>query len=230
MLNKNPVKRFSAQKCLNHQWFKLLEDAEKNKFKNFHNIQKNAITQMAQFVQENRFKKAVLQFISSQFDIQKEENDLKEIFKSLDTTGKGQLTRAVFTEKLIELYGENDGKYYADKIFSNLDLDGSGQISYDEFLSSMISSKKIVTDERLEKAFKMFDKDNSGKLSVHEIISVFGGDEDSWKKVIEQIDLNEDGEVDFNEFKLMMLNVDKNVGIKKNIKSKRTITKPENID
>jgi calcium-dependent protein kinase len=155
---------------------------------------------------------------------------LKEIFKSLDTTGKGQLTRAVFTEKLIELYGENDGKYYADKIFSNLDLDGSGQISYDEFLSSMISSKKIVTDERLEKAFKMFDKDNSGKLSVHEIISVFGGDEDSWKKVIEQIDLNEDGEVDFNEFKLMMLNVDKNVGIKKNIKSKRTITKPENID
>ena len=94
----------------------------------------------------------------------------------------------------------------------------------------MISSKKILTDERLEKAFKMFDKDNSGKLSVHEIISVFGGDEDSWKKVIEQIDLNEDGEVDFNEFKLMMLNVDKNVGIKKNIKSKRTITKPENID
>ena len=230
MLNKNPIKRFSAKSCLNHKWFKILEDSEKNKFKNYHNIQKNAITHMAQFVQENRFKKAVLQFISSQFDIKKEENDLKEIFKSLDTSGKGVLSRQIFTDKLIELYGENDGKEYSDKIFSNLDLDGSGQISYDEFLSAMISSKKIVTDERLEKAFKMFDKDNSGKLSVHEIISVFGGDEDSWKKVIEQIDLNNDGEVDFNEFKIMMLNVDKNVGIKNKIKNKRTVTRPDIID
>ena len=227
MLNKNPNKRFSAEMCLNHKWFKLLEDSEKNKIKNYKNIQKNAITHMAQFVQENRFKKAVMQFISSQFDIQKEETDLKEIFKSLDTSGKGQLSRGVFTDKLIELYGENDGKDLADKIFSNLDLDGSGQISYDEFLSAMISSKKILTDERLEKAFKMFDKDNSGKLSVHEIISIFGGDEESWKKVIEQIDLNQDGEVDFNEFKTMMVTVDKNVGIKNNVKSKRTVTKPE---
>ena len=93
----------------------------------------------------------------------------------------------------------------------------------------MISSKKIVTDERLEKAFKMFDKDNSGKLSIHEIISIFGGDEESWKKVIEQIDLNQDGEVDFNEFKTMMVTVDKNVGIKNNVKSKRTVTKPEGV-
>ena len=229
MLNKNPSKRFSCEMCLNHKWFKLLEDAEKNKFKNFKNIQKNAITHMAQFVQENRFKKAVLQFISNQFDIQKEETDLKEIFKSLDTSGKGQLSRGVFTDKLIELYGENDGKEYADKIFSNLDLDGSGLISYDEFLSAMISSKKIVTDERLEKAFKMFDKDNSGKLSVHEIINIFGGEEESWKKVIQEIDLNKDGEVDFNEFKIMMTNIDKNVGIKNNVKSKRTVTKPDEI-
>ena len=227
MLNKNPSKRFSAEMCLNHRWFKILEDAEKNKFKNFNNIQKNAIIHMAQFVQENRFKKAVLQFISSQFDIQKEESDLREIFKSLDTSGKGQLTRGVFTDKLIELYGENDGKEYADRIFSNLDLDGSGQISYDEFLSAMISSKKIVTDERLEKAFKIFDKDNSGKLSVHEIINIFGGDEDSWKKVIQQIDLNKDGEVDFNEFKIMMTTIDNKVGIKNNVKCKRTVTKPE---
>ena len=38
--------------------------------------------------------------------------------------------------------------------------------------SVMINNKKIVTNERLEKAFKMFDKDNSGRLFVDEIISV----------------------------------------------------------
>ena len=227
MLNKNPTKRFSAEKCLQHKWFSILED-EKNT-SNFQNIQRGAITHLAQFVQENRLKKAVLQFISSQFDIQKEEIDLKEIFKSLDTSGKGQLSRELFKKKLVELYGENDAKEYSDKIFSNLDLDGSGLISYDEFLSAMISSKKIVTDERLSTAFKMFDKDNSGKLSVQEIINVFGGDEESWKKVISEIDLNQDGEVDFNEFKIMMVNADKNVGIRNNI-NHRTVTKPKDID
>ena len=90
----------------------------------------------------------------------------------------------------------------------------------------MINGKKIVTNERLEKAFKMFDKDNNGRLSVDEIISVFGGDKDSWKKVITEIDLNKDGEVDFNEFKIMMTNIDKNVGISQNIKSKLTEVKP----
>ena len=35
----------------------------------------HAITHMAKFIEENRFKKAVLQFISSQFDIQKKEKN-----------------------------------------------------------------------------------------------------------------------------------------------------------
>ena len=89
-------------------------------------------------------------------------------------------------------------------------MDGSGKISYDEFLSAMINSQKVVTEERLKKAFKMFDKDNSGKLSVTEIRNVFGGTEAQWKQVIDEVDLNNDGEVDFEEFKIMMINMDKN--------------------
>ena len=98
-------------------------------------------------------------------------------------------------------------------------MDGSGKISYDEFLSAMISSKKVVTEERLEKAFKLFDKDNSGKLSVKEIKAVFGGTEEQWKNVINEIDLNNDGEVDFAEFKIMMENMDKNKIIEKKRKT-----------
>jgi len=86
---------------------------------------------------------------------------------------------------------------------------------YDEFLSSMISSKKVVTEDRLKMAFKMFDKDNSGKLSVKEIKTIFGGTEKQWKKVIDEIDLNNDGEVDYDEFKIMMVNMDKNAIIEK---------------
>ena len=211
MLKKNPSERLTAEMCLRHKWFKMLDDIENKKHtKNFKQIQLNAISHMAQFVNENRFKQAVLQFISTQFNIQREEGDLRELFKSMDVSGTGQLTKQEFSQKLIELYGENDGKEIASNIFNSLDLDGSGKISYDEFLSAMISSKKVVTEERLAKAFKMFDKDNSGKLSVKEIKNVFGGTEAQWKQVIDEVDLNNDGEVDFGEFKIMMVNMNKN--------------------
>ena len=221
MLRKNPNERWNSEQCLKHKWFRILEDTEKNKTiqRNFKQIQMNAINHMAQFVKENRFKQAVLQFISIQFNIQREEGDLRELFKSMDISGTGQITKDEFCNKLIELYGENDGKNIATNIFNNLDLDGSGKISYDEFLSAMISSKKFVTEERLEKAFKMFDKDNSGKLSVNEIKAVFGGTEEQWKNVINEIDLNNDGEVDFAEFKIMMENMDKNKIIEKKKKT-----------
>ena len=211
MLKKNPNERWSAEQCLKHKWFKMLEDNENKKDKsNFKLIQMNAINHMTQFVSENRFKQAVLQFISTQFNLQKEEGDLREIFKSMDISGTGQIAKKEFCDKLIELYGENDGKNIASNIFNNLDMDGSGKISYNEFLSAMISSKKVVTEERLEKAFNIMDKDGSGKLSVDEIKNIFGGSEEQWKKVINEVDLNKDGEVDFAEFKIMMENMDKN--------------------
>ena len=211
MLKKNPNERWSAEQCLKHKWFKMLEDNENKKDKsNFKLIQMNAINHMTQFVSENRFKQAVLQFISTQFNLQKEEGDLREIFKSMDISGTGQISKKEFCDKLIELYGENDGKNIASNIFNNLDMDGSGKISYNEFLSAMISSKKVVTEERLEKAFNIMDKDGSGKLSVDEIKNIFGGSEEQWKKVINEVDLNKDGEVDFAEFKIMMENMDKN--------------------
>ena len=202
MLNKNPNKRFSAEKCLNHQWFKLLE--KKNE-KNFgKKLQMKVINKMNDFVKENRLKQAVLQFISNQFNLKKEEEELQALFKEFDLKKTGEISKEIFYKKLIELYGENEGKEICDKIFQRLDLDGSGEISYDEFLSAMIDGKKVLTEDRLEKAFKMFDKDGNGLLSIGEIIEVFGGDASYWTKIIEEVDSNNDGEVDFNEFKIIM--------------------------
>ena len=208
MLNKTPNKRFSAEQCLNHKWFKLLTSKDKNDEKSVEKLGKKlqlkVINKMADFVKENRLKQAVLQFISTQFNLKKEEDDLKALFSEFDIKQKGQITKEIFYEKLSQLYGENDGREICDRIFERLDLDGSGEISYDEFLSAMIDGKKVITDDRLAKAFKMFDKDGNGKLSIEEIIEVFGGEENYWKKVIEDVDLNKDGQVDYKEFKLMM--------------------------
>ena len=205
MLNKKASKRFSAQQCINHKWFKLLDQNNINNVKNFgKKLQIKVINKMNDFVKENRLKQAVLQFISNQFNLKKEEEDLQALFKEFDLKKTGEISKDIFYKKLTELYGEIEGKEICDKIFERLDLDGSGEISYDEFLSAMIDGKKVLTEDRLEKAFKMFDKDGNGFLSISEIIEVFGGDSSYWTKIIEEVDSNNDGEVDFNEFKKLM--------------------------
>ena len=209
MLNKNPNKRFTAEMCLDHKWFKdnEMDDPFGLKGYNKKSNQLKAVNKMAEFVKENKFKQAVLQFITTQFDIKQEEDNLRDVFKQFDVEKTGQITKKVFLKELIKLYGEEDAKQLTNKIFNTLDLDGNGDISYNEFLTSIIDSKKFITNDRLDKAFKLFDKDGNGKLSIDEIRAVFGGDEKKWQKIIEDIDLNDDGEVDFEEFKMLMTGV-----------------------
>ena len=49
----------------------------------------------------------------------------------------------MFLKELIKLYGEEDAKILTTKIFNTLDLDGNRDISYNEFLTSIIDSSLL---------------------------------------------------------------------------------------
>ena len=205
MLEKNPRKRPSAEECLNDRWFNIMSYNRQASVK----VNKLEILErMAQFVQQNKFKQAVLQFISTQFNLKKEEESLKHVFKAFDKDGKGVISRKDFVEQIEKLYGDVISEEITNQFFSTLDLDNSGAISYNEFLTSVIDSHKILTEDRLRKAFDMFDKDGSGTLELGEIKQYFGGNDKTWKRVLKDIDENGDGCVDFQEFKKMMIGFD----------------------
>ncbi|MCQ2816043.1 MAG: protein kinase [archaeon] len=205
MLEKDPNKRPSTEQCLKHKWFSMMQ---KMKFSRKHSIMINktgALQKMALFSQQNKFKQAVLQFISTEFNLKSEEEELKKMFKEFDKDKKGIITKEDFISQ-IELYNNNRLSQDAlIKIFESIDLDNSGTISYNEFLTMFLQDKKVLTKERLEKAFKMLDLDENGLLSVSEIKSFFGGDEKTWIKVLKEVDKNGDGEVDFEEFQQLMV-------------------------
>jgi len=112
---------------------------------------------------------------------------------------------------LLEALGED---LTADEIavmFKEVDEDGSGEVDFDEFIEMM--RKRLLTDPEVDleirSAFNLLDKDGSGKIDRDEIINVVVefcgkltvGEVD---ELISWCDINSDGQIDFDEFCLIM--------------------------
>ena len=54
-------------------------------------------------------------------------------------------------------------------VFLQTDIDKSGEIEYGEFLAATLHLSKIDKQENLMKAFKYFDTDNSGTITLDEL-------------------------------------------------------------
>jgi len=72
-----------------------------------------------------------------------------------------------------------------------------------------LNKKNLMSSERLEAAFKIFDKDNNGFIDVNEIKTVLGKNntkitDQVWADLVGEVDLNGDGEISFKEFQKMM--------------------------
>ena len=95
-----------------------------------------------------------------------------------------------------------------DNIVQNIDLDGSGIIDFREFLSATINTKRFVQDDILKQAFNLFDIDGDGTITKKELLRVLGGvfimSEEQWEEFIKEVDTSDNGQIEFDEFKIMM--------------------------
>lgn len=95
-----------------------------------------------------------------------------------------------------------------DRIMKVADTDGSGEIDYSEWVVATMDKRKLLSNEKLEAAFNLFDRDGSGTISANEIKEVLGVgkniDEKVWNAIVMEVDGNGDGEISFTEFKTMM--------------------------
>ena len=93
-------------------------------------------------------------------------------------------------------------------LFKNLDDNGSGGIDYTEFIAASLNREVLLNDKKISACFSLFDRDKSGKISLVEFKNKFqksGGINDtSWEKILNEADTNGDGEIDFEEFKVLL--------------------------
>ena len=101
-------------------------------------------------------------------------------------------------------------------IFNNIDTDHNGYIEYEEFIWAAVDQDYFLSNNYLQFAFNYFDRDNSGELSIDEILKRFMQNsknqrdpkvEKEIKDNFNQIDINHDGSISYQEFCKMMRNI-----------------------
>lgn len=144
----------------------------------------------------------------SQLASKEEMAELQRAFKALDKNSDGKLSKQELIDGYRAIMGDAAAEEEVEKIMKVADADGSGEIDYSEFVVATMDKRKLLSNEKLETAFNLFDKDNSGSISANEIKDVLGVgkniDEKVWNEIVLEVDGNGDGEISFGEFKIMM--------------------------
>merc|ERR1712087_514261 len=120
----------------------------------------------------------------------------------------------------LETAGFTDIPANLQDIMASIVSDGSGVIDYTEFLSAALTKDQYENHDALWSAFKAFDRDGDGKISKSELVAVLSrqttSDALNPKKavtrscshvsdILNDFDKDGDGEIDFEEFKDMMV-------------------------
>jgi len=219
LLQVDPSKRLSAAEALEDIWFKnnidinIITDAQNQT--NFNMFIQN----ISEFCAEQKLQQATLTFLVHNFAPKEELNELKKIFFAFDKNGDGKISKEEFVKGLNKIdinlnLGLKEDESL-DGLIKNMDSDNNGYITFEEFLMASINKEKILTEKNLKMAFDVFDRDKNGGISHDELKYILGeynpnAREYLWKKMIQQIDLNKDGQISYEEFHKMMMDVIKN--------------------
>jgi centrin-1 len=138
-----------------------------------------------------------------------QQNEIKEAFELFDTDGSGSIDTKELKVAMRALGFEPKQEEIA-KMIGDVDDDGSGTIEYPEFLK-MMTFKILNRDpkEEILKAFKLFDDDNTKKISFRNLKRVAKelGErmtDEELQEMIDEADRDGDGEVSQDEFLRIM--------------------------
>jgi calcium-dependent protein kinase len=213
LLTMDQAKRISASDALKHPWLTLYNKRISTKIDEKQlKLLSNNLRNLKKINSKHKLHQACIAFIVHQLATNSITKDLRSIFKKMDISNDGRLTIDEVRGGYQKFFkSSNITEKEFEDLIKLLDQDNNEYIEYEEFLRAFLAMDSILTEKNIEMAFNYFDKDGSGKLSPEEIKGVLNiYHEDKQKEmeivnnIISDIDVNGDGEISFEEFKLLM--------------------------
>ncbi|XP_078442043.1 putative calcium-binding protein CML25 [Wolffia australiana] len=136
--------------------------------------------------------------------------ELEIVFAKFDSNGDGKISSSELAAVLERLGGQPPSEEDVARMMAEADRDGDGFINLEEFLE--VNTVNVLPADALEDlrdAFSVFDLDRNGSISAEELARVYEklGESASvaqCRRMIEGVDRDGDGLINFDEFKLMM--------------------------
>jgi len=137
--------------------------------------------------------------------------EYKEIFSFFDRDGGGTIT-TVELGQVMRTFGWTPSESDLQEMINEIDQDGNGCISFNEFIYLMNKSVHEDGDieEEIREAFRVFDREGHGFITSHDLSQVLTtlGDklsEEESEELIKEADIDGDGNVNYEEFVTMLL-------------------------
>ncbi|GKV17796.1 hypothetical protein SLEP1_g28257 [Rubroshorea leprosula] len=201
MLTMDPKKRITAAKALEHQWLKVDGEASDRP------IDSAVQGRLKQFRAMNKLKKLALKVIAENLS-EEEIAGLKEMFNNIDVDRNGMVTFEELKDGLSRI-GSKLPEAEIKELLDAADVDSSGMIDTTEFIAATMHRHRVETEENLSKAFQFFDKDGSGFITRDELrqaMTRYGmGDEATIDEILNDVDTDRDGRINYDEFAAMMM-------------------------
>ncbi|XP_065201322.1 neo-calmodulin-like isoform X2 [Planococcus citri] len=140
----------------------------------------------------------------------KQLKEFREAFMLFDKDGDGSITKQELGRVMRSL-GQFAREEELQQMLHDVDIDGDGCFSFDEFVEIVSNMGKCSAntaeeeEKELRDAFRVFDKHNRGYISASDLRAVLqclGEDlsEEEIEDMIKEVDVDGDGRIDFYEF------------------------------
>jgi Ca2+-binding EF-hand superfamily protein len=169
--------------------------------------------------------------------------ELQKVYEQFDENLSGAVSSAEL-KPLFASVGINMKPYQIDAIVREYDVDGSGEIDFEEFVvmmikllgkrvrSDLINYREYLTDETIqkyEKSFREADTSGDGRLGreeVEKMVKRLGVQlsKQQLDEIFREVDKDNSGEIEFDEYCAMMVKL---TGVRKRINAREYIDKAD---
>eukprot|EP00927_Polykrikos_kofoidii_P067056 TRINITY_DN62592_c0_g1_i1.p1 TRINITY_DN62592_c0_g1~~TRINITY_DN62592_c0_g1_i1.p1 ORF type:complete len:619 (+),score=128.28 TRINITY_DN62592_c0_g1_i1:26-1858(+) len=200
-LRKKVDTRCEVIDALTHPWLKLDTSLPDQC------IMEEVLLSMQHFQSLNMLQKAAITALAWRAS-EEDTQQLRPIFESIDRDGSGYITvnelRGIFEDTGVTIPVD------LQMLAKGSGTDGNDTIEYTEFIAAAMDKQKIMNEEVVWEAFKIFDQDGSGTVTRNELLKILTGTKGKARgdkaidKFLDEYDQTGDDVIDFNEFMSML--------------------------